>query len=188
MSAISSLYISNIEKDMNADFIAFIFEKTQIAQVSRVAIEYNKKNKKYSAFVGIQYWNDTESAYNFITRLKNPHKEARMVYSDDQWWVVEINKFPHKLLSSNAKRQLTVYPTFDINIRLTNLLKTILFGEPIEPDFYPTFDEDLDQYQDEDQYQDQYQDQDADQDARDFEDYLRDIEIERQIWISEMNC
>ncbi len=171
---------------MNADFIAFVFEKNQIAQVSRVAIEYNKKNKKYSAFVGIQSWNDTESAYNFITRLKNPCKEARMVYSDDQWWVVEINKFPHKLLSSNAKRQLTVYRTFDTNIRLTNLLKTILFGEPVEPDFYPTFDEDLDQ--DADQDADQDSDQDSDQDARDFEDYLRDIEIERQIWISEMNC
>lgn len=59
MSPISSIYIPHIEKNITAEFIAFIFDKNEIAEVSRVAIEYNKKNKNYSAYVCIFAWYDT---------------------------------------------------------------------------------------------------------------------------------
>ena len=173
MSAISSVYIPHIKKDNDAEFIAYIFERNLIAQVSRVAIEYNKKTKKYSAFVGIHSWCDTEIAYNFLHRLKNPKKEARIVYRDDEWWVVEVNKFPHKLISKasglNKKRTLTIFrPLTDYS--------RIDYPLPSPPDFLPDFDD-----------QDLDQDLDQDQDAIDFEQYLRDFHFERQHIVYEMN-
>jgi hypothetical protein len=204
MSAITSLYIPNIQKEITAEFIAFVFERNLIAQVSRVAIEYNKKNKKYYAFVEIRAWYDTETAYNFITRLKNPYKETRFIYRDDEWWIVEINKFPHKLTSSKhpkgtcVSRALTIFDRIDVD--RTILLKNILFGHPVAPDsrMVPTFDDEDIHHQDpdldleegelrQDQDQDRDQDRDLDQDARDFDDYLRDIHIERQLIVYEMN-
>lgn len=183
MSAISSVYIPHIKKDNDAEFIAYIFERNLIAQVSRVAIEYNKKTKKYSAFVGIHAWCDTEIAYNFLHRLKNPKKEARIVYRDDEWWLVEVNKFPHKL-SANKKRALTIF-------REPHSYSRIDYPCPVPPDFLPYFDdEDLDPDQDLDcdnPDQDPALDLDRDQDAIDFEEYMREIEQQRMLIVYEMN-
>ena len=134
MAAISSIYIPHIKKDSNAEFIAYIFERNLIAQVSRVAIEYNKKTKKYSAYVGIEYWHDTETAYNFIKRLNNPNKETTLIYRDDDWWTVKINNFPHKVLIGSRRRILTLFKLEDIvykkDIKIdyerTKLLRSIL--------------------------------------------------------------
>jgi hypothetical protein len=169
MSVITSIYLPSIQKNTNAEFIAHIFERNDIAQVSRVAIEFNKKNKKYAAYIAIDSWNDTENAYNFIARLKNPNKEARIVYKDDDWWVAEINYLPHKLYTSNKKRVITIFSNKKeednfCDFDRTRQLKTALFGQPVEPDFAPSFD-DLDLHET--------------QDALDFEQYLREIDIER---------
>jgi hypothetical protein len=197
MSVITSIYLPYIQKNINAEFIAHIFERNDIAQVSRIAIEFNKKTKKSCAYIAIDSWRDTENAYNFIARLKNPNKEARIVYKDDDWWVAEINYLPHKLYSSNKKRVVTIFANKKednfCDFDLTQQLKTALFGQPVEPRFAPDFD-DLD-----------LQDASFDlitqatfgsdlQDALDFDQYLRDIDIEREFALGrqdilyEMNC
>lgn len=173
MSAISSLYIPCVEKNINAEFIANVFEKNGIAMVSRIAIESIKNTgaKFNRVYIGINYWFDTEAAYNFIWRLKNPAFEARIIYEDDNWWPVSINKFPHKLFSEYGKgRLLTIfnqnvdmdffeteeaYEEIKIDIEKTNQLKAIIAG------FNKKNDED------------------------DFNDYLREMEEERALWISE---
>jgi hypothetical protein len=170
MSPITSIYLPKIQKDVNAEFIAHIFEKNDIAKVSRISIEFNKKNKR-CAYVAIGFWHDTETAYNFINRLNNPNKEARIVYHEDDWWVAEINKFPHKLIggSSNKKTVITVFHDVFINYKKTNALKALLFGEPIQPDFIP-FEEDT---------------EDKIADIEDFNSYCREIDAERERWFSE---
>lgn len=106
MSPISSIYIPHVEKKYTAEFIAEVFLKNGIAKVSRVAIETYKNNintdldKYKQAYVEIESWCETETAYNFIQRLKTPFLEARLVYEDDFWWSVEINNFPEKLSSN----------------------------------------------------------------------------------------
>jgi hypothetical protein len=166
MSPITSIYLPNIQKDVNAEFIAHIFEKNDIAKVSRIAIEH-KKNKKF-AYVGIQFWHDTEVAYNFINRLNNPNKEARIVYRGDDWWVAQINKTPNKLISAK-KRTVTVFQSTVIDQQKTKMLKEFIFGQPVEPDFIP-FWQDI---------------QDEIEDVEDFNSYCREIDSERERWFSE---
>lgn len=171
MSPITSVYLPIVQKEMNAEFIAHIFEKNDIAKVSRIAVEFNRKTKKHSAYVGIEFWHDTECAYNFIRRLNNPNKEARIVYRGDDWLVAKINKSPQKLLSSssNKKRVLTIFNESRISLELTQAIKIALFGEPIEPNFLPFDQETLDEVQD----------------INDFDSYCREIDFEREQWSSE---
>ena len=68
MNAVTSIYIPCIETEFNAEFIADVFDRNGIAQISRVFIEPNKNdsNKYNRAYVGIKLWHDNETAFNFI--------------------------------------------------------------------------------------------------------------------------
>ena len=113
MNAITSIYIPHVENHFNAEYVADVFDRNGIAQVSRIFIEpydasmktrYNIYNHVY---VQINNWHQTEAAYRFIQRLHNPTTETRIVHSDDNWWLVKINANPAKL-SSNV-HGLTIF-------------------------------------------------------------------------------
>lgn len=111
MNTIKYIYIPRIELQFNAKFIADVFNRNNIATVSKIYLEPHKRygcNKYNKAFIEIESWCETESAYNFLCRLKNPRKEARIVYKDDDWWCVNINRYQHKLELFN-KPVLTVF-------------------------------------------------------------------------------
>ena len=105
MNAIKSIYIPHVEKHFNAEYIANVFNDNGIAQVSRIYIEpyksinKNRLNVFNRAFVEIKKWHETEAAYSFIKRLRNPNTEARIIHSGDNWWAVEINRNPSKFNS-----------------------------------------------------------------------------------------
>lgn len=113
MTAITSIYIPHIEKHFDAQFIAEVFRKNRIAQVSRVLIEpvkniiKNRLSVYNKAYVEIEFWYETEAAYNFIKRLRNPSVEARIVHSADNWWTAYINHKPSKF--EKNMRVLTVF-------------------------------------------------------------------------------
>ena len=185
MKAITSIYIPRIETVFNAEFIAEVFDRNDIAQVSRVYIEpyksTNKNDIKYNrAYIGIKTWHATESAFSFIERLRNPSREARIVYSDDRWWPVGINKYPTKLASN--KRVLTIFEDKHsdlcsddevsttavvkdeleefvyIDAEKTALLRSILAG---------------------------FKKQANEQDAADFDSYVNEMDEERYMWSAE---
>jgi hypothetical protein len=108
MNAIQSLYIPHIDKHISAQYIANAFEKNRIAQVSRVFIEPHKyvKTNYNRAYILIDSWIETEAAYNFVKKLRNPKTEARLVHSDDDWWKVDINKKETKLYRTDV---LTIF-------------------------------------------------------------------------------
>jgi len=114
MTTITSIYIPKIDIKFNAEFIAEIFDRNGIAEISRIYIESftsimkNKEANKFnSAYIEILCWYDTENAYNFIECIKNPIKEARIVYGHNSWWTAEINNFPEKLYTKT--RVLTIF-------------------------------------------------------------------------------
>lgn len=90
MSVIKSLYIPFIEIYIDADFIMNLFYENNLATISRVTFENNGTAYK-KAYVDIYEWHDSEIAYNFIQRLKNEKIETKLIYTDDDWWVVKIN-------------------------------------------------------------------------------------------------
>lgn len=129
MTTITTIYIPKIDIKFNAEFIAEIFDRNGIAEISRIYIEpcaiiiKNKECNQFNrAYIEIKCWYDTETAYNFIECIKNPCKEARIVYGHNSWWKAEINNFPEKLYTKT--RVLTVFK--DNNIDEDNLSTTAI--------------------------------------------------------------
>ena len=125
MSTINSIYIPQIESKFDAEFIANVFERNHIAQVSKIYIEPYKSNmtnvlkaeyiiNNYNnVYIEIKSWHNTETANNFIEYLKNPSKEARIMYGYNNWWKVYTNIYPDKLLA--RERVLTIFKNNNIN-------------------------------------------------------------------------
>lgn len=93
MATIKTLMIPCIENQYTQEYIANVFWKQHIAKVSSITlIPYIKNSEIYTtAYINIDTWCDTESAYNFIQRLKTTNSESRLVYQDDNWWPVQLN-------------------------------------------------------------------------------------------------
>lgn len=94
MIAIESLLIPSIDVSFDANYIMDTFYCQDIATISSVTIipcdsESGPINQVY---IVIHEWHPTEVAYNFIQRLKDPSREAKIVHTDDDWWAVEINE------------------------------------------------------------------------------------------------
>jgi hypothetical protein len=137
MNPITSIYIPRIETRFNSEFIYNVFKRNGIAQVSRIYIEpyktimknednKNKNNYNYNnAYIEILCWYDTETANNFIECLRNPCKEARIVYGHNNWWSVHINNYPHKV--DYRKQVLTIFK--DNNMDHDNFSTTAVADE-----------------------------------------------------------
>lgn len=93
MSVIKSLMIPCVESQYTQEYIANVLWSQHIAKVSSITlIPYIKNSEIYSiAYIAIAEWCDTEAAYNFIQRLKNPDREARLVHHSDDWWPIQLN-------------------------------------------------------------------------------------------------
>jgi len=74
-------------------YVANTFLKQNIAKINDITLIPYWRNGAvvYVGFITILEWFDTENSYNFIQKLKNPSKETRMVYDDDDWWVIQLN-------------------------------------------------------------------------------------------------
>lgn len=112
---ITSLYLPCVENKYNAYDIASVFDYSGIAQIGIVSIERNGFYNR--VYLGVECWHDTEIAYNFIMRLKNPSIEAKIIHNVEAelWWVVRVNKFEHKLSGAGRqKRSITTFtPVFN---------------------------------------------------------------------------
>jgi hypothetical protein len=89
---IQSIVISFIERQITAEYIANVLWKQHIAQVKTITLIPYLKNSSVLqiAYIEVAEWCDTEVAYSFVQRLKNPYRETRLVHnSDEEWWVVE---------------------------------------------------------------------------------------------------
>jgi hypothetical protein len=86
----SGLYIPYVFTNITKEFMKTTIEFQGLGKVKNIDfVEKMDKNGKFynSAFVHFEYWNDNISAIHFQERLKNPNKEARIVYKDPWFWV-----------------------------------------------------------------------------------------------------
>lgn len=144
--AITSVYIPKVEQEISAEFIAGVFGKNGIAKVNKIVLDPIKPSKIQSenynrAYIEIDYWHDTEAAFSFIKRLRMTNRETRLIYSLDNWWTVEINKFPQKLSTTSERTRLvTVFRDFFIDICEDDNLSTsdVVSLEPTNIDYEKT--------------------------------------------------
>jgi hypothetical protein len=94
-----NLIMRNVEFPENVDgrwyhsYVSNVFWFQKVGKVSEVSlIPYVKHDViAYVCLVKIKEWFDSECAYNFVKRLNDPSREVRLIYSDDDWWSVELN-------------------------------------------------------------------------------------------------
>ena len=184
MNAITSIYIPRIDTGFNAEFIADVFDRNGIAHVSKVYIEPTLLKSKNGmshcnhAYIGINYWHDTEAAYNFIYRLRSLNREARIIYDEDNWWSVEINKNPRKLAS--IKRVLTIFEDNRADFCDDNVSTSLVRDEP--EDFVHIDAEKTALLR---SIVANFKNQTKDNDLSSFDSYIREMDNDREKWFSE---
>ena len=89
-STVMSLYIPHVFGNVTKDIIIKTIEFQCLGKVNKIDFveKIGKNGKTYnSAFVHFEYWYDNISSVHFQERVKNPGKEARIVYKDPWFWV-----------------------------------------------------------------------------------------------------
>jgi len=90
-----SLYIPHVFENISEKKMIDVFEDQGLGKVKNIDfIEKIDKNGKIykTAFVHFECWYDSIITRNFQERIKNPNKEARIVYNDPWFWVCFENK------------------------------------------------------------------------------------------------
>jgi hypothetical protein len=84
-----SLYIPHVFGNITKEFMIKAIEFQGFGKVKNIDfVEKMGKNGKAhnSAFVHFDYWYDSVTSVNFQERVKNPEKDARIVYSEPWFW------------------------------------------------------------------------------------------------------
>ena len=108
MSSIMSIYIPHVFSNITDDRIIRVFDSLSLGKVSR--IDLVEKMSKYgtvynAAYIHFEYWYDTVTSQSFQERVRNPDKEARLVYDEPWYWIVLEN---HGTKSIPGTRKLRV--------------------------------------------------------------------------------
>ena len=89
-STVTSLYIPHVFGNVTKELMIKTIEFQCIGKVNKIDFveKIGKNGKTYNnAFVHFEYWYDNISSLHFQERVKNPDKEARIVYKDPWFWV-----------------------------------------------------------------------------------------------------
>ena len=106
----SGLYIPYVFNNITKEFMKTTIEFQGLGKVKDIDfVEKMDKNGNVhnSAFVHFEYWHDNISAIHFQERLKNPNKEARIVYNDPWFWVCFENT-GKKVISGERKERINL--------------------------------------------------------------------------------
>jgi len=90
-----SLYIPHVFANVTKKTVMDTFEDQGLGKVKEIDfVEKMDKNGKIykTAFVHFECWYDSIITRNFQERVKNPDKEARIVYNDPWFWACFENK------------------------------------------------------------------------------------------------
>ena len=86
---ITNITIAHVPNDRAV--IALLLEYLGLFKTRKICVmpDFKRNQLCYTAYIEVAEWCDREAAYNLIQKIKDPRKEARIVYADDDWWAVE---------------------------------------------------------------------------------------------------
>lgn len=110
--SIINIVIRALPQNVTAEYIATVFSKQNIAQVKSVTMRSCFDQDMYNeAYVELWSWGESESAYNFLGRLKGLQGEARVVHRDDDAWVIHPY---YQAIPSRMDGTKTAYFPYDL--------------------------------------------------------------------------
>ena len=87
-----SLFIPRVFLNIDHNRIKYIFENMlKFGKVCRIDMKLHESRKYNSVFVYFELWNETKATRNFQKNVKNPNKDALIVYDDPWNWIVLEN-------------------------------------------------------------------------------------------------
>jgi hypothetical protein len=94
-STVMSVYIPHVFSNINEDRIIRVFESLSLGKVKH--IDFVEKMSTHgatynAAYIHFDYWYDTVVSASFQERVRNPEKEARLVYDEPWYWIVLENR------------------------------------------------------------------------------------------------
>jgi len=92
--SIMSLYIPHVFPNLTESYIANVFQTLLIGRVDHVDLvrKTDRFGKPYNAaYIHFAEWYTGPAVENFQDRVRNPNKEARIVYDDPWYWIVLEN-------------------------------------------------------------------------------------------------
>ena len=93
-----TLYISDFVLPTDIEIIKNLFEEKKIAFVKKVELcEFIECELKVdedtelssAAVIYLNYWYDTPEAEDFRNLIKNKDEDAKLVYDDNKYWIIE---------------------------------------------------------------------------------------------------
>lgn len=86
---INNITIAHVPNDRAV--IALMLEYLGLLKSRKICVmpDFKRNQLCYSAYIEVAEWCDREAAYNLIKKIKKTDVEARIVYEDDNWWVIE---------------------------------------------------------------------------------------------------
>ena len=135
MSSVARMMIANLENYITAEFIADVFWRQHICQVSSVTMLPNEANKQ-TAYITVGYWFPNTSTTNFRRRLNEQGGEARIIYEDDYWWPVSFT-------SSKPKEGFTTIMSIDFFKKMEEIEKLAQYHYYRNECYFDTCDEEI---------------------------------------------
>jgi len=88
-----SIYIPHVFENITKDHIYYVFEILRIGRISHIDfIMKMSKNKPYNcAYIHFEFWYNNIANINLQEKIRNPEKEARIVYDDPWFWLILEN-------------------------------------------------------------------------------------------------
>ena len=137
-----SVFIPRVFINVTKDRIAHTFSELNICKVKNIdfVLKTGPNGFYNAAFIHIDKWFENTVSENFQNRIKNPEKEARIVYDDPWYWIVLENVSQQKN-KNTPKRQLNIetintkclIPFPNINFLPLQKTKRIIPFEELQP-------------------------------------------------------
>ena len=102
-----SIYIPHVFMNIGEDRITKVFDKLRLGKVKHVDFVL-KLNGKSSAYVHFEYWYDNAASKHFRERVRDPEKEARVVYDEPWYWTVLENTSEKKIRQKKTQRRMYI--------------------------------------------------------------------------------
>jgi hypothetical protein len=93
LDPVMSLYIPRVFKNITKEHMVRVFNTLRIGSVKRIDFisKTNKNNVYNEAYIHFNYWHNNIANINLQEKIRNPKKEARIVYDDPWFWLILEN-------------------------------------------------------------------------------------------------
>ncbi len=124
-NSIMSIYIPHVFASISKEEIMETFESQCLGKIKTIDFvsKIGKNGENYNAaYLHFKEWFNNSSAKNLQEKLKNPEKEARVIYDDPWFWLVLENKSKKHFSGEKQPRLVlgdltqALKPTLSINI------------------------------------------------------------------------